>query len=158
MKLTNLGKSRLYKFFGFLAYLIPMALLFIFNIDNYKTDGSIFGFWGIVILVMILVMFKRYLLSFFGKYTRVSIGLGLFAIGIFSRYVGEHLALIGIVSFFASLISFYFDLIADIYERHAYKIIDGEKIVKSEIGMTFKAVNKEFWGGTVADITESESK
>ena len=98
MKLTNSGMSRLYKLYTFLAYVLPMVVLFIVNHEAYAKEEGIFGFWGIIVLMLCVIAFKNFVTEFFKKYRVLTVSVILLIIGIFAEFLGSQLVLIGVVS------------------------------------------------------------
>lgn len=143
MKLTNSGMARVYKIYTFLAYIIPMVVLYGVKYKDFSNDGSIFGFWGIIVLMLCVIMFKNFCVDFFKKYRILSVSIIILIIGLFSDFLATQLVLIGVVSVAASIISLIVSVVADIYEEHAYKVIDGEKQRNTDPAITQKEAWKE---------------
>ncbi len=146
MKLTNGGMCRIYKIYTFLVYVIPMALLFAFKYESFSSDGGMFGFWGIIVLMLCVIMFKDFCASFFKKQPIISVSIVLLVIGLFAEFLAEYLPLIGIVSGVAGVLSCIFSVVADVYNNHAYKVIDGEKIINKSIALPQKEAWREAYG------------
>lgn len=159
MKLTNGGMCRLYKFYTFLVYVIPMVVLFIIKKDDYIKDGSRFGFWGIVVLMLCVIMFKNFCVEFFKKQRIMTVSVIIFIIGIFSEYLSSQLILIGLVSVIASAVSMAFSLVADVYEQHAFKTDEaGEKIINKNIAISQKEAWREAYGYNFAYVPEENKE
>lgn len=135
MKLTNGGMSRIYKLYTFLAYLCPMLALFIIKRDEFSSQGGVIGFWGIIALFLCIIAFREFCVSFFKKYRQLSISLIVLIIGLLSEFLGDNMVIIGAVSTAASLISMFFSCVADVYENHAFRLVDGEKTLNRGAGL-----------------------
>lgn len=157
MKLTNSGMSRLYKLYSFLIYVIPMIVLFIIKKDAFSSDGGIFGFWGIIVLILCIIMFKDFCASFFKKQPILSVSIVLLVLGFFSEFLATYLTLIGVVSGVAGLLSSLVSVVADVYENHSYKIIDGEKIINKRAAIPQKEAWREAYGYTFITQEEADS-
>ncbi len=123
--MTNRAKCRLYKIYSFLAYCVPMLSLFLVNRDAYRSDGSMFGFFGVVILVLVVLSFKNAFLQFVKNKTLISVSLILLIFAYFMQYVGDNMILIATVSLLGSLLQSGFESVAAVYDRYAYKMMDG---------------------------------
>ncbi len=151
MKLTNGGMCRIYKLYTFLVYVIPMALLFAFKYESFSSDGGIFGFWGIIVLILCVIMFKEFCASFFKKQPIISVSIVLLVIGVFADFLATYLTLIGIVSGVGGVLSCIFSVVADVYNAHAYKMVDGEKVINKAVALSQKEAWKEAYGYNFAD-------
>lgn len=155
MKLTNGGMSRVYKLYSFLIYVIPMVVLFIIKKDAFSSAGGVFGFWGIIVLILCIIMFKDFCASFFKKQPILSVSIVLLALGLFSEFLAEYLTLIGLVSGIAGLMSGLVSVVADTYENHSYRMVDGEKVINKKVAISQKEAWREAYGYTF--ITEEEA-
>ncbi len=143
MKLTNKGQSRLFNFYAFLAYAIPMTLLFIFNNNAYKSSGSIVGFWGIVLFAFVVIAFREFLLKQLKNKMLLTLSIVWLIISLLMRYFADKMLLISFVSFFGALLSTFVTAVGDAYEAHAYKIENDEKVLNLEPAIPFKQALKE---------------
>ncbi|MBQ3047050.1 MAG: hypothetical protein II988_06600 [Clostridia bacterium] len=146
MKLTNSGMCRLYKLYTFLIYVIPMTVLFITKHDAFSSQGGVFGFWGIIVLILCVLMFKEFVASFFKKQPIISVSIVLLVIGLFAEFLASYLSLIGIVSSAAGVASSAVSVVADVYSQHSYKTIDGEKIINKGVALSQKEAWREAYG------------
>lgn len=151
MKFTNGGMSRIYKIYTFLLYVLPMVILFVIKREDYTSDGSIFGFWGIIIVMLCVIMFKSFVVDFFKKYSILTVSIIVMIIGLFSRFLSTQLILIGVVSTIASILSLSVSVVADVYDKHAYKTVDGEKVVNKSPAISEKEAWKEAYGYNIAE-------
>ena len=119
MKLTNFGKSILWKIVAFLVYLIPMVTLFLWNYEEYTTDSRL-SFFGIVILGFVVIAFARTVKKIINYNIGLSVNAVIFIISIFAQFLGEQLCLISAVSFFGCVISMVFGGIANTYHRLSF--------------------------------------
>lgn len=141
MKLTNGGMARLYRIYTFLIYAFPMLALYAWKHEEFGTQASAFGFWGIVVLFLLIIAFKNFCIDFFKKFTLLSISLIILFIGLFSEFLSDNLILIGAFSTVASLMSLFISVVADVYANHAFIIENGEKKVNKSPAIA----QKEAW-------------
>ena len=153
-KLTNGGMAKVYKLYTFIAYLIPMAVLFFVRFGVYSRSEGAFGFWGIVVLMLCVVAFKNACLNFFKNYRLLSVSLVILIIGVFSEFLASELLIIGIVSSVGSIISLLFSVVSEVYEKHAYKTVDGEKVINKTQAIPQKQAWKEAYGYNIVDEEE----
>ena len=146
MKLTNSGMCRLYKLYTFLIYVIPMTVLFITKHDAFSSQGGVFGFWGIIVLILCVLMFKEFVASFFKKQPIISVSIVLLVIGLFAEFLASYLALIGIVSGVSGVASSVVSVVADVYNTHSYKMVDGEKVLNKSVAISQKEAWHEAYG------------
>ena len=125
--MTNMAMFLLYKAYSFGAYALPMLLLFLINMDAYKTDGSLFGFWGIVILAFVFIAFKTTFINLIKNRTLMTVS-GLFLVfSILMQYVAQEMVLISFISFVGAIAQSFLDCVADVYENHSYYMDNGIK-------------------------------
>ena len=143
MKLTNFGKSVLYKIYSFLVYLIPMLTLFFINLDNYTTDSRL-SFFGIIVLGFVLIAFCGTIKKIINYNLGLTINAIIFIIAIFAEYLGKGLMLISFVSFLGNLFAMFFGAIANTYYRLAF-ITDekGRRRKDTSEGLPLKEVWRE---------------
>ena len=143
--MTNFGKSILFKFYGFLAYLVPMLVLFIIKYNDYTTDSRL-SFFGIILLGFVLIAFCGTLKKIFNYNLGLSISAVIFIIALFTRYLGNGLLLISFVSFIGNIFSMFFGMIANTYYRFAF-ITDAQGRKRKDTGKALPF--KEIWRETV---------
>ena len=144
--MTNLGKARLYKMYAFLIYAIPMMVLFFANMDEYKSDGSIFGFFGIVILMLVLIAFKNTVLEFVKKRTVLTVSVFVLLFSMLMASFADKMVLIATVSTIGGVFQGIVDVVADTYYNHAYIVKDGIKTRNPEMALTDKEAWAEAYG------------
>ena len=125
--MTNRGMCLLYKAYSFVAYALPMMLLFIVNVDAYRTDGSIFGFWGFVILAFIFIAFKSTFINLIKNRTLMTVSGLLLIFSIMMHYLAQEMILISTMSFAGAAMQSFFEGVADVYENHSFVTVDGIK-------------------------------
>lgn len=125
--MTNSAKLLLYKIFSFLVYAIPMIALFIINHDEYKSDGSAFGFFGIIILVFIGLTLKNSIATLFKTHTLLTVSIIILVLSLLMKYLGDNMILISCVSIVGSLLQSVIEAVAHVYENYAYITEDGVK-------------------------------
>lgn len=144
--MTNRGMSLLYKAYSFIVYVIPMAALFLLNLDAYKTDGSIFGFWGFVILAFVFVAFKNSFLNLIKNRTLITVS-GMFLIfAVLMNYLASEMILISSVSFVGAVLQSVIGVVADVYSDHAYITVDGIKRLNGKKALSQKQAWAEAYG------------
>lgn len=158
MKLTNSGMSRLYKLYTFLAYVLPMVVLFIVNHDAYGKEEGIFGFWGIIVLMLCVIAFKNFVTEFFKKYRVLTVSVMLLIIGIFAEFLGSQLILIGVVSTCAAIVSLVFSHVGDVYDEHCYKMVNGEKVINKAPAIPQKEAWNEAYGYTLVVVEKNDEE
>ena len=144
MKLTNLGKFRLYKMYSFIAYLIPMLVLFLVEHEKYlSTPSYSFSFFGYAIVFLIIIAFKNVVLECLKKNLMLSLSLTLFIVSIITYYLADNLLLISFVSVIGSAFSFVVDKVADVYYANAYVCKDNNGIKQKNPAQALS--DKEAW-------------
>lgn len=118
----------MYKIIAFAVYAIPMLLLFLLNMDRYKSDGSIFGFFGYVILGFVFISFKNSIISLIKTRTLMSMSAILFVFSLLMQYLADEMVLITAVSLVGSILQIAVEVVANTYEEHAYIVRDGVKM------------------------------
>lgn len=143
MKLTNFGKSILWKILAFLVYLIPMAALFIWNFEEYTTDSRL-SFFGIVIIGFVVIAFANTVKKILNYNVGLSVNAIIFLISIFAQFLGEQLCLISAVSFFGCLISMLFGAVGNTYYRLSFiRDEQGRRRKDMSPGLSFREVVRE---------------
>ena len=119
MKITNYGQSVLFKIYAFLAYLVPMLILFFCNLSEYTSDST-FSFFGIVLLGFISIAFCGTIKKIINYNIGLSVSAIIFIISLMAKYLGEQLLLISGCSFIGSVLALVFGAIANTYYRFAF--------------------------------------
>ena len=158
MRLTNSGKCKLYRVYAFIAYAIPMAILFFVNYNAYKQEGGVVGFWGFVLLGFVFLAFKEQILSLFKKRMLMSLSGTLFIFAILMQFIADQIILITGVSFAAGLLSSFISVVGDVYAERAYKMVDGEKVKNTAPAISDKQAWLEAYGYNFTNETEDEKK
>ena len=122
MKLTNYGQSVLFKIYAFLAYLVPMLVLFFCNMNEYTSDST-FSFFGIVLIGFIAISFCGTLKKIINYNLGLSVSVIIFVIALMSKYLGEQLLLISCCSVLGSIFAMFFGAISTTYEHFSF-IVD----------------------------------
>lgn len=146
MKLTNSGKCKLYRLYAFIAYAIPMAMLFFVNYNAYKQEGGAVGFWGFVLLGFVFLAFKEQILTLFKKRMLMSLSGTLFIFAILMQFIADQIILITGVSFAAGLLSSFISVVGDVYAERSYRMVDGEKIKNTSPAIPDKQAWLEAYG------------
>ena len=123
--MTNGAKCFLYKCYSFLAYLIPMGILFYFNMEKYDSDGSAVGFFGYVVLIFVVIAGKNSFNNLIKNKTVMTMSVVLFIFSILMHYLADEMMLITGVSFVGAVLQNILQAVADVYEKHSKIIIDG---------------------------------
>lgn len=122
--MLNRTKCLLYKVGGWALYAVPMLILFFANHDEYKSDGSFFGFFGFVIMAFLVLAFKKSVIAFFKGKTLLCVSLLLLIFSCLMEYLAGNMILIAAVSAVGSVMQSVMEPVADVYEGYAY-IEDG---------------------------------
>lgn len=125
--MTNGQKAVLYRLYSFLAYLVPMIVLFCINKDKYVTEGGAFGFFGYILLIFVVVSFKNTFLDLIKSKTLLTVSAILFLFSLLMRYLADEMLIISVFSFAGALLQLLFQLVADVYDAHAYITENGIK-------------------------------
>ena len=142
--MTNYGKSIVYKIYAFIAYLVPMLILFFCNLSEYTSDSRL-SFFGILIIGFLITALSGTIKKIFNYNISLSISASIFIVALISYYMGEKLLLISGVSFIGSALSSLVGAVADTYMRLAYIQDEGGRRRKD----TSKAISdKEAWRET----------
>ena len=156
MRVTNGAMARVYKLYTFLVYALPMIALYAWKHDEFATEGSAFGFWGIVVVFLLVIAFKNLIVDFFKKYSLLSISLGILFLGLFSEFLADNLLIIGVFSTVSSLFSLCVSVVADVYTEHAHIMENGEKKVNKAPAISQKEAWKEAYFFDFVANTEIE--
>ncbi len=125
--MTNGQKAVLYRLYSFLAYLLPMAILFLINGEKYITDGCAFGFFGYIVLILVVVSFKNTFVNLIKSKTLLTVSAILFLFALLMKYLADEMLIITVFSFIGAALQLLFQLVADVYEAHAYITENGIK-------------------------------
>lgn len=125
--MTNGQKAVLYRLYSFLAYLVPMLVLFSINKDKYITEGGAFGFFGYIVLIFVVVSFKNTFLELIKSKTLLTVSAILVLFSLLMRYLADEMLIISVFSFVGALLQLLFQLVADVYDAHTYVIENGIK-------------------------------
>ena len=143
MKLTNFGKSVLWKILAFFIYLIPMVALFWWNYDEYTTDSRL-SFFGIVIIGFVVIAFASTVEKIINYNVGLSVNAVIFIISIFAQFLGEQLCLISAVSFGGCVLSMLFGAVGNTYYRLAFiRDEQGRRRKDTSPGLPLKEVMRE---------------
>lgn len=143
MKLTNGGMAKVYKIYTLLAYILPMSALYLWKYKEFSAEGSKFGFFGLIVLMLCVIMFKNFCVEFFKNYRILSVSIIIMIVGLFADYLASQLVLIGAWSVGASVLSLIISVVGDIYDEHAFKTVDGEKTRNPDPAISQKQAWKE---------------
>jgi len=161
MKFTNGAMAKVYKIYTFLIYIIPMIGLYVWKHEDFGTEGSIFGFWGIVVIFLMVIAFKQFCADFFKKFPQLSVSLIILFIGLFSEFLADNLVLIGSFSTVASILGLLFSTVADVYQSHAFLIdkATGEKRLNKNKAISQKEAWQEaYFFGIAEEVEETEQE
>jgi hypothetical protein len=131
-----------------------MCGLFIINRDEYRSEGSMFGFFGIVIMVLVVLSFKNAFLKFVKNKTLITVSLILLLFAYFMQYMGDNMILIATVSLFGAILQSGFESVAAVYERYSFKVVDGVRRLNYDAAIPEKQAWRESIG--VLGIEEDE--
>ena len=132
----NIARYRLYKIYSCIAYATPMAILFGVNSSQYISDttgGKSIGFWGVVILLFVVLVFKNKIKELFTEDIALSVSILVFAIAMIMHFIASQLILISSVSIGGSILSRVFEPVADYYYSVAYKQLNEDVRVKQNL-------------------------
>ena len=123
--MTNGAKCFLYKCYSFLAYLIPMGILFIINRERYDSDGSMVGFFGYIAIFFVILAYKNSFQNLVKNKTLLTVSAVLFVFSLIMHYLADEMMLITGVSFVGAIFQSVLQAVADVYETHSKIIVDG---------------------------------
>lgn len=146
MKLTNHGKSVLYKIYAFLAYSSIMFVLFVLKLNEYTTDSRL-GFYAIIVLAFVIVAFKDTIKNIFNYNLLLSVSVILLICALLGYTIGREMILISTCSVIASIISMFFGVVADTYAEYAFFTDkNGIKRKNLEVAISDKQAWRESYG------------
>lgn len=141
----NVGRYRLYKLYSCIAYASPMAVLFGLNSQTYLADttgGKSIGFWGIVMLVFLILAFKNIIKDLITKNTILSVSLLMLTLSFAMRFIANQLMIISACSIGGSILLAIVEPVADYYYSVAYTQVSEDMRVKTNLP---KVPHKEAW-------------
>ena len=159
MKITNKGQAFIFKIYAFLVFLVPMSVLFAANYGEYKSDGAVIGFWGIILIAFVVLAFKDFVINFFKKQPLTTISLAIFIISMITAQLSGQLQLISGVALAASVLSSFVSVISDSFMNHAYIIMpNGEKTLNTAPAISVRQAAMEAYGFVFADNKNGDKK
>lgn len=124
---TNKGRYIEYKFLSFMAYVLPLLILFAVENTRYlKTAGTQLSFFGYIIFALILVAFKDKIVAMGKKNVILSVSIVIFVISAIMKYLADELLIISGVSLFGALLSTILEPVADVYKIRADRDTAGQ--------------------------------
>ena len=150
MRLTNRGKSIVYRCLAFLVYVIPMTILFIANYKAYTNTAGSVGFWGFVIIAFCILSFKNTIIECFKKRALTTFSIAILIIAIVMRFLADEIILIATISTVGSVLSSFIEVVADTYDNLSYKLIDGVKQRNTDQALS----DKKAWAMAYGFITK----
>ena len=139
--MTNLAKSYLYRLFAWVAYVLPLLVLFICNREAYVSTESAVGFFGILIIALAVIAFKETVINAFNRSPLLTISIVMLIVGMMMESLASQLSLIASVSIFGSCLHLIVDRVADVYRDRAYRVVDGVKTKNRDPAMS----DREAW-------------
>lgn len=143
--MTNGAKSLIYRFLAFMVYAIPLLILYFCNQSKYATDGSAFGFWGIFIIALVIIMFKKQFLNAFTNQPLLTFSIVTLILSVLFKYIGDELFWVSLISVAGSILAIFFNAVANTYDNYKY-IIDSNGIKKKNL--TTAISDKKAWAET----------
>ena len=133
---ANIRRYYLYKLLSFLAYLIPMSILFGVRNETYivHRTGAGFAFGAVVTMLFAILAFKHYLLALFKKNAVLTLSITMLVISLILYAMtrpAQELMYISLASILGCLLSSIFEKPADIYRSAIVK--DGIRIRRETI-------------------------
>ncbi|MDR1138324.1 MAG: hypothetical protein LBK70_00385 [Clostridiales bacterium] len=118
----NARRYYLYKLLSFVAYAVPMAVLFGINHKEYlKNEYTGLGFFGYIMLLFLALSFKSKLTAVAQKNSILTMSTVIFVVALIMYKVGEQLLMISGMSLLGCLLSTIFERPADVYRRYGWK-------------------------------------
>jgi len=144
--MTNRGKKLLYRFYAFLVYLIPMAVLFAVRIDHYlQVDGAV-GMFGFLIIIFVVLFFGEKMFEGAKKDPVLSVSIVLFVFSIAMHFLASEMLWITSVSIVGAVLSKLVNAVAEVYANYEYKVIDGIKKKNRDPALPDKEAWDEAYG------------
>lgn len=141
MKLSNHGKSVLYKLYAFLAYASIMLTLFFVKLQDYAPENRL-GFYSVIVLIFIIIAFKDTMKKIINYNLQLSASVITLACAILGYTVGKEMILIASASVAGSILSMFFGVVADTYAEYAY-ITDSNGIKRKNLARAIS--DKQAW-------------
>lgn len=141
MKLSNHGKSVLYKLYAFLAYASIMLTLFFVKLQDYAPENRL-GFYSVIVLIFIIIAFKDTMKKIIDYNLQLSASVITLACAILGYTVGKEMILIASASVVGSILSMFFGVVADTYAEYAY-ITDSNGIKRKNLALAIS--DKQAW-------------
>ena len=141
MKLSNHGKSVLYKLYAFLAYSAIMLTLFFVKLKDYAPENRL-GFYSIIVLVFVLIAFKNTMKKIITYNLQLSASVITLACAILGYTVGKEMILIASASVVGSILSMFFGVVAETYAEYAY-ITDANGIKRKNLAIAIS--DRQAW-------------
>ena len=141
MKLSNHGKSVLYKLYAFLAYASIMLTLFFVKLQDYAPENRL-GFYSVIVLIFIIIAFKDTMKKIIDYNLQLSASVITLACAILGYTVGKEMILIASASVVGSILSMFFGVVADTYAEYAY-ITDSNGIKRKNLARAIS--DKQAW-------------
>lgn len=141
MKLSNHGKSVLYKLYAFLAYASIMLTLFFVKLQDYAPENRL-GFYSVIVLIFIIIAFKDTMKKIINYNLQLSASVITLACAILGYTVGKEMILIASASVVGSILSMFFGVVADTYAEYAY-ITDSSGIKRKNLARAIS--DKQAW-------------
>lgn len=141
MKLSNHGKSVLYKLYAFLAYASIMLTLFFIKLQDYAPENRL-GFYSVIVLIFIIIAFKDTMKKIINYNLQLSASVITLACAILGYTVGKEMILIASASVVGSILSMFFGVVADTYAEYAY-ITDSNGIKRKNLARAIS--DKQAW-------------
>lgn len=118
----NLARYRAYKLLSFIAYILPLAILFAFNYNSYiRTPAKGIGFFGYILIIFILIGFKSKIQSFAKKNTVLTVSLIVFIVAFIMQFLAKELLMISGMSLAGCVLSAVVEPVADVYYSLCYE-------------------------------------
>jgi len=89
------------------------------------TGGSGFGFWAYIIMFFCLIAFKNIFLKWVEKRATLVMSAVLLIFALIMMYLAEEMLLICTVSLVASVLSYFVDIVADVFYANAFIAVNG---------------------------------
>lgn len=144
--MTNMGKSYIYRLLSWLAYCVPLIVLFIANRDAYIKTESAVSFFGIVVIALGVIAFKSTVINAFKRSPLMTISVLLLLVGMFMNSIADQLSMIAVASLIGSCLHLTVDKVADVYAERAYKTVDGVRQRNFERAIPDRQAWREAYG------------